>query len=110
MGHELANFFGLVVIFGVALILICIHREDEIGILMAEKFRFRIEWSNSKSGPGTGTRSQTGTGNQNETKPEAPDENWPFDFPILEGWPPGQLAKLVSSDSQMVLIEHTLRD
>ncbi len=42
--------------------------------MTAQKFRIRIDWTDIR----------------NETGDEIPAaEKWPFDFPILEGWPPG---------------------
>jgi hypothetical protein len=58
------------------LLVIGIYREDDIWILTAQKFRIRIDWTDI----------------QNETGNEIPAEKWPFDFPILEGWPPGKFG------------------
>jgi hypothetical protein len=59
------------------LLVIGIYREEDIWILTAQKFRIRIDWTDIR----------------NETGDEIPaSEKWPFDFPILEGWPPGNLG------------------
>ena len=76
MTKDFGNFFAFVVGFGILLLIICIHREEEFGILMAEKFRFRVRWIEARAG--------------NRTEANGfPDDDRPYDFPILEGWPPG---------------------
>ncbi len=61
------------------MLVIGIYREDDIWILTAQKFRIRIDWTDIR----------------NETGNEIPAaEKWPFDFPILEGWPPGKFGSV----------------
>ena len=76
---KFANFFGLVFLFGLFLLTICIYREEEIILLMVTKPITIVRVSEFRN-----------LSDKDQQNVENGDLEEKFDFPILEGWPPGE--------------------
>jgi hypothetical protein len=74
MRKDFGQYFGLVFLFGLFVTLVSLYRQED-SLILRPIFR---------SDP---------TEPPNKTKTEISVKEWPFDFPILEGWPPGNCEK-----------------
>ncbi len=110
MANSLANSFGLVFLFGVFLILLCLQSQDNVITVVAprkwletahtdDNNNSRIESINDD--PATTTAAATDvntfppdTSNDGERVTEGSEAPWPYDSPILQGWEPEKTRNL----------------